>query len=344
MTAQIITTEKNPLTEFQSLTNRVALIADSGWSLMIVDGRDAVDYLHRRLSKSVKTIPDCGGARALQLDGDGRMQADLLIYRKGSAVYALVRHDHAEATAELMEKYIIMDQVVVRREWKSEMIVNIIGPHADRLMEQATGHSDLSAAPWKMMDAAEIQGHVCRVFRDGRWRIPHYHVSMVKEKMEQVKNALGDLCIAQGGGLASHDALEFLRLEQGIAQWGTDLTAAVIPLEAGLTDAIDFSKGCFPGQEVVARIRNLGHPARQLVRFELPGEHLVEHGATVKIGNEEIGLVTSARTLPGADRTFALGYVKWKFKDELKAEVMTEAGSTVATISPLEKTSQCGAS
>ena len=127
------------------------------------------------------------------------------------------------------------------------------------------------------------------------------------------------------------NALESLRIEAGIPRYGTELTDSVIPLEAELEHAIDFEKGCYIGQEIVARMKYRGHPNRLLRGLEVNGSPTsrddceLRSGARVFNGEKEVGWVTSATFAPTLAKAVALGYVRI---------AVTEAGSRVEIETP----------
>jgi folate-binding protein YgfZ len=110
------------------------------------------------------------------------------------------------------------------------------------------------------------------------------------------------------------DALEILRIEAGIARYGRDMDETNVVSETNLDDAISFTKGCYIGQEIIARIKYRGHVAKKLagVMFDQPVE--VMSGASIRsIDDKEIGRVTSVTLSPHLGRTIAMGYVKYDY-------------------------------
>lgn len=322
-----------------------ALLPLSLWRRIGATGRDTLDYLHRRLSQSIKNLPDGAGTHALQLDATGRLQADLLVYRRGDGADMLSPADAAESAFELLEKYTLVDDVALARRWESESIIAIAGPRAEDALRRAAGSGDSPDGADRAIRDIEIAGVACTIFRDPRWPVPFFRLAFERENVERVCDALLDVCRAIGGGTIGAETCDFMRLEHGVTQFGIDTEAGTIPLEAALYDAIDFDKGCFPGQEFLARINNLGHPAHRLAKLEIKGEHVINAGAAIlteraesqEVSDEELraGRVSSSRTLPGARRTVALGYLKWRFHETTEAAVATPEGLLTAKVTPL---------
>src|SRR5207245_3582017 len=108
---------------------------------------------------------------------------------------------------------------------------------------------------------------------------------------------------------SSAEALEVLRIEAAVPKWGVDMDETTIPNEAGLeARAISYDKGCYIGQETIARIKTYGHVNRQLVQLAAPGEVLP--GAKLSAGGGEVGQVTSVARSNRLGKVLALGYVR----------------------------------
>jgi folate-binding protein YgfZ len=128
-----------------------------------------------------------------------------------------------------------------------------------------------------------------------------------------------------GATTVDAEAFDVVRIGQGLPWFGPDLSADVIPLEAHLDDWVSITKGCYPGQEVVARIQNLGSVARKLVRLSVPGEVALEPGELAGTGersDKTAGVLTSVAYDPVDDITRALGYVRrayWKTGSHVRA-------------------------
>jgi tRNA-modifying protein YgfZ len=118
----------------------------------------------------------------------------------------------------------------------------------------------------------------------------------------------------------SEEELERLRIEAGTPRWGRELDDRVLPAEAGLDErAISFAKGCFPGQEPVARLRHRGHANRRLRVLELELSEPPVYDAEIVHGEKVVGRVTSAVRDRG--RVLALGYVRSEVPDDARLSV-----------------------
>jgi folate-binding protein YgfZ len=129
---------------------------------------------------------------------------------------------------------------------------------------------------------------------------------------------------------------ETLRLEAGVPLFGRDMDEETIPLEAGIeSQAISFTKGCYVGQEIIIRVLHRGHGrvARKLVGLTLDGDIAPANRATIRSGDRDVGIVTSAMMSPTLKRPIALGYVQRDFV-EAGTKLTIAEGMAIVTALP----------
>jgi folate-binding protein YgfZ len=131
--------------------------------------------------------------------------------------------------------------------------------------------------------------------------------------------SLWDALVAAGARPVGHDALEMLRIEAGQPLYHVDMNETNVVLETGLDDAVSFTKGCYIGQEIIARIHWRGHVAKRLAGLSFDDDEgeagpLIPPEAKVKAEDgKEIGRITSATRSPRLKRSIALGYLKYDY-------------------------------
>jgi folate-binding protein YgfZ len=111
-----------------------------------------------------------------------------------------------------------------------------------------------------------------------------------------------------------YEALEIMRIEAGVPRYGIDMDDANVVTETNLDDAVSYTKGCYIGQEIIARIKYRGHVAKKLSGLLFEGARNVDAGANINSAEgKEIGRITSVTYSPKLNRTLALAYVKYDF-------------------------------
>jgi folate-binding protein YgfZ len=137
--------------------------------------------------------------------------------------------------------------------------------------------------------------------------------------------------VEAGAKPVGSDALEVLRIEAGIPRYGIDMDESNVVIETNLDDAVSYTKGCYIGQEIIARIKYRGHVAKKLVGISLTEEAKVASGNAIKSADDKkIGRVTSATYSPWLKHTIALGYMKYDYL-EAGTEVKVSSGENEVT-------------
>ena len=141
--------------------------------------------------------------------------------------------------------------------------------------------------------------------------------------------SLWDALLDAGARPVGIEALEILRIEAGVPRYGIDMDETNVVTEAALDDAVSYTKGCYVGQEIIARIKYRGHVAKKLSGVLFDQTVKVEVGAVIKsVADKEVGRITSATDSPNLGRTIALGYLKYDY---------LEAGTKVKVIAGVEE-------
>jgi tRNA-modifying protein YgfZ len=258
----------DPYAEQRALALRWGIVDASDRGVVKVTGPDRLSWLHSLTTQHLEQLAPDTGAEALVLSPQGHVQHHLTLTDDGSAVWAHVEPGEAPALAEFLTSMKFMLRVDVEDVTDRYAVLSLMGQQLP---------SDLETG----QDGALVRssyGTDLIVARDAMLPV-----------VERVR--------AAGAGLAGMWAHEALRIAAGRARFGVDTDHRTIPHEVGwIETAVHLSKGCYRGQETVARVHNLGHPPRRLVLLHLDGsvDRLPGHGAAVQLDGKDIGFVGSA--------------------------------------------------
>jgi folate-binding protein YgfZ len=317
----------DPHAEYEAAVERAAVFDRSHRSRLVVRGRAPGQMLGGILTG---TIP--GGAEALGdgvlgglatyhavLTHKGRMVTDLWCLRVGDEEtdgYLLdVPVAGAQGLREMLAKYLPPRLATVEDVTSRTGMISLVGPEAASLATrlalglrvQATDLSDLSEGEWRCVGTSAASGVL--VVRAGDVWPEVYTVVGPAGQVE----ALWRAAVASGARPAGLGVWSTLRVEAGRPEYGTDMDVGTIPVEAGIHErAIDYSKGCYTGQEVIVRIRDRGHVNRNLRQLLLGEVPTPARGTELFVEGQDkpIGVVTSAVSSPRFGQTVALGYVR----------------------------------
>jgi tRNA-modifying protein YgfZ len=270
--------------QYRVLKEEAGFLNRSERSKLRVRGADAADYLQGQLTNDIEALePDAGCYTAL-LDRKGHMQADMRALRLSTGDLWL---DTEPETAPVVERHLRMYSIGreveiedVSGEWS---ILSVIGPAA----VEVAGTSPLSpehAQRYYEREGLEILAVATDLGLD----------LIVRAEQSQ---ALQKLLARSGAAEVSEAAAEILRVESGRPRFGREMTSATIPQEAGIDErAVSFTKGCYIGQETVARLHYKGKPNRHLrgLRLESPASD----GDAIVLGEREVGTIGTAVLSP----------------------------------------------
>lgn len=304
-----------PGAELTALRRECAVADRSARGRIELRGGDRVSFLQALFTNDVAKPPPGRLVYGFFLTPQGRIVADARVLRLADRIWLDVEPASREPVLALLDKYHFSEDVEladVTSEWSC---LGLFGPRAPMTLDFALGSGAAPAAGGYsagdvIVAANELTGE------------PGFDLFVPATRAPELFTKLMALRAVPCGW----DALETARIEAGVPRLGVELDASVIPLEAGLAAAgIAFDKGCYVGQEVIARIDSRGEPARRLVGFSVDGA-LPVPGTPVLQGEREVGVVKSAVLSPSLrGRPIAMGFVHKSVED--RVENLTAGGA-----------------
>jgi len=297
--------------EYAAARNAAGIFDFSFRARFAARGPDRVSFLHNMLTNDVKSLRPGQGMYAALLDVKGHTLADLRVYSEPDQVLLETDVDLIDKVINVLERYIIMDDVTLERlRWCG---LAVQGPQSRALLESSLRRGLLSLSEFGHLrgDYAGLPLHIVRVSSTGE---EGYELWVPLDDDPGTAKTLWETVLASAPGLAAvpcgTEALEMLRIEAGMPRYGADFAEDTLPLEAGLLNALSFTKGCYPGQEIVERARSRGHVNWRLVGISVDGTIVPPPGEKLVSQGKEVGEVTSACFSPWLNRPIALAYVR----------------------------------
>ena len=256
----------DPFAEQRALAGSAGLVDRGNRGVIRITGPDRLTWLHSLTSQHLERLEPQHAVQALVLDPNGHVQHHLTLVDDGEAVWAHVEPGTAPALLEFLESMRFMLRVEPADVTGEYAVLSLLGPRSAEL------------APTGLVTMREPFGIDMLVPRD------------------QVSGIAGEIT-AGGARLAGIWAYEALRIAAHLPRLGCDTDQRTIPHEVGwIGSAVHLEKGCYRGQETVARVHNLGHPPRRLVMLHLDGseDRLPGQGETVELNGAAVGTVGSA--------------------------------------------------
>ena len=293
--------------QYRVLREGAGFLDRSDRGKLIVRGADGVEFLQGQVTNDVEAPEPGVGCYAALLDRKGHMQADMRILRLSTGdLWIDTEPETAGVVERHMRMYSIGREVEIEDVSAAWAIVSVIGPGAI----EATGSGPLSpeyAQHYYERDGVEILAVATDLGVD------------LIARSEQA-SALGQLLAAGSEAVeVSEAAAEIVRVESGRPRFGREMTTSTIPQEAGIAErAVSFTKGCYIGQETVARLHYKGKPNRHLRGLRL--EALVADGDAIMLGDREVGRVGTAVLSP-AHGAIALAVIRREAEPGSRVEV-----------------------
>jgi tRNA-modifying protein YgfZ len=284
--------------EYAAIRSGCVLIDSCERGTLVVRGKDRVDFVNRLVTQEVKKLAEGSVARAFLTNRKGRIDADLLIAVLPEAlVIDTLVHD-VEAVRAALEKMVFAEDVVVEPRTATHARLAVVGPRAS-LALKALGLS----APHDGLAAWEVAFGTAQasIMRIDDYGADGYAISVARGDAPALWLSLTTFGARPAGWFATNTA----RIEAGTPYFRIDFGPTNLPHETGVLDSrVSFTKGCYPGQEVVARLQHLGKPKQKLVGLRIEGDLLPVAEAQVfafveggSIG-EQVGVVTSSGLAP----------------------------------------------
>ncbi len=289
--------------EFRALLTTAA-VSDCGHrSLLSIRGGDQERWLNGMITNTIKDLAPGHSNYSYVLNAQGRILGDLTAYRFPDHILLATDEPQAARLAEHFDHFIIMDDVELEKV-EGRTAIGVAGPEAALLLEHAG--LPLPEGPQTFVDAPDLASQPIVIAQEYSPVVPRFTLWMA----EADAPALWDRLAVAGLVPAGADALEMLRMLEGVPQYGVDFSDKYLPQEVDGVRPLHFNKGCYLGQEIVERIRSRATVHRQLRVVELTGVAPVVPAA-VQAGDAEaaqaIGEITSVAALPLATSERLLG-------------------------------------
>ncbi len=291
--------------EYRALRTGCGLVDLSWPDRLVLTGEDRQRFLNGLVTRDVKRLQPGEGCFGFLTDGRGRVLADVAIRALEGKLWVELPPGSGAGVREHLEKYIVADRVEVHAG-EGLASVALAGPEAEARLAAATEGGELLREPWAHREA-EVLGRAVQLGRHERFGVPAWTIWVEGERAEEVAGGLVDRL---GAVPCGYRALDLVRVEAAVPWFGRDFGPENLPQETGLEGVVDYDKGCYLGQEIVARLHYRGQASRLVRRLEFDVAEPPVPGTELLYDDREAGRVTSAVLAPGAPRPVGLGLIQ----------------------------------
>lgn len=291
--------------EYDALTKAVALLDRSDVGRLSLTGEDALDLIDRLSTNALQDLEPGQGAHTVLTSNKGRIVDVLFVLQEADSLLVLTGPGNQDKVSEWIDFYTIIEDVATRDVTGETTMLSLAGPDAQSTVRALLG---TQSQPPEIHEAvsAVIGGVLAKIIRTDFIGAPAYDLVVGKTDGPQLRDALQET----GAEPVGPDAVEALRVELGVPAFGKELGEAYNPLEAGLLPLISFTKGCYIGQEVVARLNTYDKVKKRLVGLRWNADSPPEAGSPLLLDGKQAGVMTTAAKSPRFEGEIGLGYVK----------------------------------
>ncbi len=293
----------------------------AGRGSIVLTGKDRASFLHGLVTNDVKKLAPGEGCAAAFLTAKGKLLAECVVLCEEGRLVLDTPPELSSTVESLLRTYLVFNDVTITNETEETHVLHLTGEAPEitdedflrRVIGRAAGrplpvepHSHAASIfTFEEISPGAAAGGAIHLVRENRTGVPGWDLRCPSSLSEKIRRAL----LSAGAQVATDSDLESRRVGAGIPRWGAELTEAVLPDEAGLRERgfVAENKGCYVGQEIVARIKTYGHVNRRLVSLVVTGG-VPATGDAVFFEGEKTGALTSVS--PAAGSAVALAYVK----------------------------------
>ena len=285
------------------------LIDLSARGRILIGGSEAVMFLNGLVTNDMKTLAPNTWMPAVFPNVQGRLLAAVRVIHRDDGFLIDTEVATRDTVVKLLNRFTLAGDFRLADLTENTAQLSIQGAQAPQIMAAVLGEASSNLGRGAVA-GVDWLGKQITTIRATHTAEDGFDLFVDAPEAGELRGAF----VKAGAEPLGSDVLETLRIEAGLARYGIDMDETSVVTETNLDDAVSFTKGCYIGQEIIARIKYRGHVAKKLVGLMLAGEASLESGAKIfSVDDKEIGRVTSATFSPRLHRTVALGYVKYDY-------------------------------
>ena len=291
--------------EYRAATAAVAVHDASREGRLKATGADALDLLNRMSTNLVLGLKPGQGAPTVLTTDRGRILDTIGVVNLRDYILLLTSPGQQQPVMQWLDRYTIMEDLTVEDITAQTATLRVLGPQAPDKLGEVCGVSLGQLPPFHALEAT-IGGNRAQVINRPLGELPSFDLILASDAAAAVWQCLRDAGVTPAG----QQAYEAVRVRCAVPAHGREMGEAYNPLEAGLIGSIDFHKGCYIGQEVIARLDTYHKVQKHLVMLHFSPDSAPSEGASLVHNGQAVGAVTSVAKVPPSGEVIGLGYVR----------------------------------
>jgi folate-binding protein YgfZ len=298
------------MTEYSAVRSGGAGLIDlSARGRILISGTEAVMFLNGLITNDMKTLTVNTWMPAVFPNVQGRLLAAVRVIHRDDGFLIDTESETRDTVIKLLERFTLAGDFRLADLTRNTAQLSIQGVKAPEIIAAIFGETVANLGR-DAVASVNSQSKQITAIRATHTAEDGFDLFVNATEAETLRDSF----IKAGVQPIGSDTSETLRIEAGIARYGIDMDETNVVTETNLDDAVSFEKGCYIGQEIIARIKYRGHVAKKIAGLICEGEVSLESGAKIfSSDDKEIGRVTSVAFSPRLNRTIALSYVKYDY-------------------------------
>ncbi len=311
---------------------------------ILISGKDRTKFLQNILSQDINALTPGTGAHAALLNTKGHMLAYMRIFSDDDSFLIDTETGEADKIIQILNRYLFREDVKIEDVTMKYGLVTVQGPNSGNIICRISGDDIKKMNECSLLNLT-FNGIQCKIVRT---TFTGEYGCTIYIPRDFLRNIWDEILISPPSVAGSsdkmtpfgHDAFNSLRIEAGIPLYSVDMDEETIPIEANLDQAISYTKGCYIGQETIARIKYKGHVNRTMTGFLIEGNIIPVKGDriynTPDNTGHNIGFITSSCLSPSLKRIISLGYLKTGYNESgNKVIIKKDSGTISAAVTKL---------
>lgn len=300
--------------EYQALQEGCGLVDLSFRGKMRITGRDRRTWLHGQVTQDINSLPEGRTAYAVVLTAQGKMVCDMRVFALPDELVLDVPPGTSTPIPEYLDYYLIMERAEIEDLTETWATLSLQGPASPLAVSAVLGEECTRLPVWGVRKV-EFRGEALYLARTPQCGEDGFDLMVPAHCAPALWASLSQHRAALAVHSVGWEALNVRRVEAGIPWWGEELGPQLVPLEARLDHAIGLNKGCYVGQEIIARIHARGHVNNLLAGFTLLGAHLPERGAELSHNGKKVGTLSTIVKSLRLGSTIGLGFLRRELQE-----------------------------
>jgi folate-binding protein YgfZ len=326
---EVVASYGDVLAEHAALREAVGVIDLSFRGRLCVLGADRQKFVNGQVTNNVQALKTGEGCYAALVTNKGKLQSDLNVYALANEVLLDFEPALTDAVKERLEKYVIADDAQMVDVAPHYGLLSVQGPKSAAVIESLQLGLTIPAKPFAMSSVQDSNLGEIYLMNQPRLGTTGFDLFVPSGAIAAVADKAIASAKSLGGRAVGWQAFEIARIEAGIPRFGVDMDETNLAPEAIESRAISYNKGCYIGQEVIARIRTYGQVVKALRGLRLADDlkTLPAKGDKLFSNGKEVGYITSATHSPTLNANIALGYVR-KEANKVGEELILRIGES----------------